>query len=188
MTKYSTGSSGGGGEGDACELCGRETGSLERAEVAGAALLVCSNCAPHDDSAGRGGGSGRSGRGGGGGGSRGGADSGSRTDGNEPNRKKRAARNTARIYDASRGNTDRWEREGTDYEEDRLPYLVSGYGERVESARQDAGLTVEELAADVEAFADDVLAVEQGRATRAGVGGSVVRALEERLGVGIVDE
>jgi hypothetical protein len=33
-----------------------------------------------------------------------------------------------------------------------------------------------------------VLAVEQGRATRARVGGSVVRAIEERLGVDVVDE
>jgi ribosome-binding protein aMBF1 (putative translation factor) len=179
MTKYSTGSDRGGGDGDACELCGRETPNLERATVAGASLLVCSDCAPHGDTGGRGGGSG------GGGGS---DASGSRTDADEPNRRKRAARNTARIYDASRGNTKRWEREGTDYEEDRLPYLVSGYGDRVETARQDAGLTVEELAADLEADADDILALEQGRATRAGVGGSLVRAVEERLGVELVDE
>lgn len=179
MTKYSTGSDRGGGDGDACELCGRETANLERATVAGASLLVCSDCAPHGDTGGRGGGSG------GGGGS---DASGSRTDADEPNRRKRAARNTARIYDASRGNTKRWEREGTDYEEDRLPYLVSGYGDRVEAARQDAGLTVEELAADLEADADDILALEQGRATRAGVGGSLVRAVEERLGVELVDE
>ena len=179
MTKYSTGSDRGGGDGDACELCGRETANLERATVAGASLLVCSDCAPHGDTGGRGGGSG------GGGGS---DASGSRTDADEPNRRKRAAQNTARIYDASRGNTKRWEREGTDYEEDRLPYLVSGYGDRVEAARQDAGLTVEELAADLEADADDILALEQGRATRAGVGGSLVRAVEERLGVELVDE
>ena len=179
MTKYSTGSDRGGGDGDACELCGRETANLERATVAGASLLVCSDCAPHGDTGGRG-------RGAGGGGS---SDaSGSRTDADEPNRRKRAAQNTARIYDASRGNTKRWEREGTDYEEDRLPYLVSGYGDRVEAARQDAGLTVEELAADLEADADDILALEQGRATRAGVGGSLVRAVEERLGVDLVDE
>jgi len=179
MTKYSTGSDRGGGDGDACELCGRETANLERATVAGASLLVCSDCAPHGDTGGRGGGSG------GGGGS---DASGSRTDADEPNRRKRAAQNTARIYDASRGNTKRWEREGTDYEEDRLPYLVSGYGDRVEAARQDAGLTVEELATDLEADADDILALEQGRATRAGVGGSLVRAVEERLGVELVDE
>lgn len=178
MTKYSTGSDRGGGDGDACELCGRETANLERATVAGASLLVCSDCAPHGDTGGRGGGGGEGASGG----------SGSRTDADEPNRRKRAARNTARIYDASRGNTKRWEREGTDYEEDRLPYLVSGYGDRVEAARQGAGLTVEELATDLEADADDVLALEQGRATRAGVGGSLVRAVEKRLGVELVDE
>lgn len=181
MTKYSTGSDRGGGDGDACELCGRETANLERATVAGASLLVCSECAPHGDtgSGGRDGGSD--------GGSSSGA-SGSRTDADEPNRRKRAAQNTARIYDASRGNTKRWEQEGTDYETDRLPYLVSDYGGRVEAARQDAGLTVEELAAELEADADDVLAIEQGRATRAGVGGSLVRAVEERLDIELVDE
>jgi ribosome-binding protein aMBF1 (putative translation factor) len=178
MAKYSTGSDRGGGDGDACELCGRETTKLERATVAGASLLVCSDCTPHGEPGERGGS---------GGGSSAGA-SGSRTDADEPSRRKRAARNTARIYDAARGNTKRWEREGTDYETDRLPYLVSGYGDRVEAARQDAGLTVEELATDVEADADDVLAIEQGRATRAGVGGSLVRAVEERLGVELVDE
>jgi ribosome-binding protein aMBF1 (putative translation factor) len=182
MTKYSTGSDRGGGDGDACELCGRETANLERANVAGANLLVCSNCAPHGE-----GGGGRSRGGGGGGGSSSGS-SGSRTDADEPSRKKRAAQNTARIYDAGRGNTKRWEEEGTDYEEDRLPYLVSEYGERVEAARQDAGLTMEELAADLDADEDDVLALEQGRATRAGVGGSLVRAVEERLGIDLVDE
>jgi ribosome-binding protein aMBF1 (putative translation factor) len=178
MTKYSTGSDRGGGDGDACELCGRETANLQRATVAGAKLLVCSDCAPHGDSGGRGGTGSESSSG---------AGSGSRGD-DEPSRKKRAAQNTARIYDASRGNTKRWEQEGTDYEEDRLPYLVSGYGDRVEAARQEAGLTVEELAAELDADEDDVLALEQGRATRAGLGGSLVRAVEERLGVDLVDE
>ncbi|MFB6196331.1 MAG: transcriptional regulator [Haloplanus sp.] len=176
MAKYSTGSGGGGNDGDACELCGRETSNLERANVAGANLLVCSDCTPHGETSG---GRGASGSGSGGG---------SRTDADEPNRRKRAAQNTARIYDAAQGNTKRWEEEGTDYESDRLPYLVSDYGDRVETARQDAGLTVEELAADVDADEDDVLALEQGRAARAGVGGSVVRAVEERLDITLVDE
>jgi ribosome-binding protein aMBF1 (putative translation factor) len=181
MAKYSTGSDGGGGDGDACELCGRETGSLQRANVAGANLLVCSDCAPHGESGGgRGAGSGS--------GSGSSSGSGGRTDVDEPSRRKRAAQNAARVYDASRGNTKRWEEEGTDYEEDRLPYLVSGYGDRVEAARQEAGLTVAELAAEADATEDDVLALEQGRAARAGVGGSVVRAVEERLGVTLVDE
>jgi ribosome-binding protein aMBF1 (putative translation factor) len=171
MAKYSTGSNDGGGDGDACELCGRETADLQHERVAGANLLVCSDCAPHGESANRGSSD----------------DGGDRTDGDEPNRRKRAAQNTARIYDASRGNTERWEREGTDYEDDRLPYLVSGYGDIVEAARQEAGLTVEELAAAIDASDEDVLAVEQGRATRAGVGGSVVRDIESELGVELVD-
>jgi ribosome-binding protein aMBF1 (putative translation factor) len=179
MTKYSTGSDRGGGDGDACELCGYETTNLERANVAGADLLVCSDCAPHDDSGGGAGGRGSD---------SGSGSDGSRTDADEPNRRKRAAQNTARMHDAARSDTKNWEEEGTDYEDDRLPYLVSGYGDRVEAARQDAGLTVAELAAEVDADEDDVLALEQGRAARAGVGGSVVRAVGERLGIDLVDE
>jgi ribosome-binding protein aMBF1 (putative translation factor) len=174
MAKYSTGGGGGGGDGESCELCGRDAANLRTANVAGAELLVCSDCAPHGESGGR---SGRSGGQGGQGGQDG-----------ERNRKKRAAQNAARIYDAGRGDSKRWEEEGTDYEKDRLPYLVSGYGERAERARQDAGLTVEELAAELDVVEDDVLAVEQGRAARAGVGGSVVRRLEERLDVTLVED
>jgi len=172
MAKYSTGSGGGGGDGDSCELCGRSTGSLRRANVAGAELLVCSDCAPHDDSKKRSDSASQSGSDG--------------PDGETP-RRKRAAQQQARMYDQTKGDAAHWE-EGTDYEEDQLPYLVTGYGERVESARQDAGLTVEELAAELDVDESDVDAVEQGRATRAGVGGSVVRALEERLDVELVDE
>jgi len=175
MTKYSTGSSGGNDDGGACELCGRESGSLRRANVAGAELLVCADCRPHDDNRrastdrGSAGGSGGDGR-------------------EETSRRKRAARKQAEMYDAATGDSTHWEREGTEYEADRLPYLVSGYGERFEAARQDAGLTLEELAAELAVEESDLLAVEQGRASRAGVGGSVVRAVEERLDVDLVDE
>ncbi|MBB6645337.1 helix-turn-helix domain-containing protein [Halobellus ruber] len=175
MTKYSTGDSGGGGDGDSCELCGRSTGNLTRANVAGAQLQVCSDCAPHDDAR-RTSGSGGSSSGGSGGG-----------DGDSPSREKRAAQRQARLYDQTRGDASHWE-SGTDYETDQLPYLVSEYGNRAAAARREAGLTVEELATELDAKESDIDAVEQGRATRAGVGGSLVRALEERLGVELVDE
>lgn len=174
MAKYSTGSGGGGDSADACELCGREGSSLTRANVAGADLLVCSNCAPHGENR-------HTER------KKSDQEGGSRDD-TERNRKKRAAQNTARVYDASRANTKRWEEEGTDYEEDRLPYLASGYGDRAEAARQDEGLTTDELATELDVDEDDLLAVEEGRASRAGVGGSVVRKLEDRLDVELVDE
>jgi ribosome-binding protein aMBF1 (putative translation factor) len=171
MAKYSTGSGGGGDDGESCELCGRETGDLRRANVAGADLLVCADCAPHGetDDRGRGGGRGRD------------PDQG-------PTGSQRTAQNAARVYDAARGDSRHWEEEGTNYESDQLPYLVSGYGERVETARQEAGLTVEDLAADLDLDPDDVLAVEQGRAARADVGGTTVRKLAEALGVTLVDE
>jgi len=176
MAKYSTGSGGGGGSGDACELCGREDTTLSRANVAGADLQVCSDCAPHDDTARRGGGNGGSG------GSSGGR-------GDEPSRKERAARNVARTMDAAAGgDSRRWEEEGTDYEDDRLPYLVSGYGEVATEARREAGLTAEELAAELGVEVEEIDAVEEGRAARADVGGSTVRAIEKELDATLVDE
>jgi len=182
MPKYSTGGGGGGDDGDACELCGRETTDLRKATVAGAKLLVCSNCRPHDDA-----GNAPSGRGGSSGGSSGGSPGGAGS-GSQPteSRNKELARKQAKMYDS--GDSKRWEEEGTSYESDRLPYLVSGYGDVVTEARQDAGLTVEEVATELELDEDDLLAVEDGRAATANVGGSVVRALEERFGIDVVDE
>lgn len=172
MAKYSTGSGGGGDSGDSCELCGRETGDLSRSNVAGADLLVCSQCASHGDNKHK--------------------DQKKRErdqdrDSDEPSRTKRAAQSAAKAYDAMKADSTRWE-EGTNYETDQLPYLVSDYGDVVESARQEAGLQLEELAADLDIDDDDLLAVEQGRAARADVGGSVIRKLEEALGVTLVDE
>jgi len=183
MAKYSTGGGGGGGDGDACELCGKASNRLSKANVAGAELLVCPDCSPHDDSrrdsGGHGGQRGRSQDSGSG--SSSGSDS-------SANRKKRAAQKQAEIYDAGKGDSSHWEKEGTNYERDRLPYLVSDYDERVETARQEVGFTVEELAAELGVDDEAYLAVEQGRAARAGVGGSLIRAIEDELDVTLVDE
>lgn len=173
MAKYSTGAGGGDDDGGSCELCGRESSDLRRANVAGADLLVCSECEPHGDT--------------------GHADKKRERkrqdrDEDEPSRKKRAAQSAARMYDAQQADSKRWEEEGTNYEKDRLPYLVSGYGQRVEDARQADGLQVEELAAELEVDADDLLAVEQGRAARANVGGSVIAKLEDRFGIELAEE
>jgi len=187
MAKYSTGdgSSGGGGS---CELCGAATENLRTASVAGAELSVCPDCAKnHDENAkGRSGGGRRGGGGGGGGGS--GGSSGGPTGLSEEERKRRAAQNTAKQYDKVGGDSSHWEEHGTNYEKDRLPYLVSDYGKRVVDARQDAGLQRGELAQELKVDESDLLAVEQGRATRAGVGGSVIAALEERLDVELSEE
>ncbi|ELZ78540.1 hypothetical protein C453_14026 [Haloferax elongans ATCC BAA-1513] len=173
MAKYSTNRGGGGSDGDSCELCGRTTGKLRRANVAGADLLVCSDCAPHGDNRHA---------------DKKREESSSSRDYSEQNRRKRAAQRTAKMYDSAKGDSKHWEEEGTNYEKDRLPYLVSGYGGVVESARQDAGLQLAELADELELDEKQLLAIEQGRATRANIGGSVIRALEERLDVSLVDE
>jgi len=167
MPKYSTGGSSGSDGGDTCELCGDASDSLRRAEVAGATLQVCGSCAPHDDAA-----------------STSSEDDGDRDEGD---RKRRAAQNVAKTHDAWDGDSTHWEQEGTDYEEDSLPYLVSDYGEVLVRARQDEGLQREELAEELGVEEADVLAVEQGRATQAGIGGGLIAALEDRLDVELAD-
>lgn len=171
MAKYSTGGGGSTGDGGACELCGATTETLKQVSIAGADLAVCRDCAPHDD---RGPAAADEG------------DPRSGTDRENPGR--RAAQQAAKFADARKGDPDYWVEHGTDYEGDQLPYLVSGYGETVQEARQDAGMTVEELAETIDASVDDIEAVEQNRASRAGVGGSVIRSLEEELGVELVEE
>ncbi|WP_336133715.1 multiprotein-bridging factor 1 family protein [Natronomonas amylolytica] len=167
MAKYSTGGVGGDSSG-ACELCGAEDRSLETATVAGAELQVCSECARHGDDGGSGGSeSGGDGR-------------------EETNRRKKAAQNMAKLDDAQKVNSD-WQEE-TEYEDDPLPYLVRGYGDRAEQARQDAGLQTDELAEELGVDEEDIVAVEQGRAARAGVGGSLIEALEDELGIELAEE
>ena len=162
MAKYSTGGVGG-DSGGACELCGTEDRSLETTTVAGAELDVCSECRKHGETSG-------------------GSTSGSKE---ERDRRRKAARNVARIDDARSVETD-WE-EGADYEDDPLPYLVSGYGSVLEDARQEAGLQIDELASELELEETDIEAVEQGRAARANVGGSVIEALEDRFGIELAE-
>ncbi len=171
MPKYSTGGASGGDDGDACELCGASTDALRQASVEGAELLVCSSCAPHADP--------------------------------EPDDDDRS---TGTADDRSTGTTDdgddgpkmgsselwdrdssHWEEEGTDYESDPLPYLVTNYGDRLVAARQEAGLQRDELAEELGVPEEDLLAVEQGRAARAGVGGSLVEAIEEALDVELAE-
>jgi ribosome-binding protein aMBF1 (putative translation factor) len=163
MAKYSTGS-GGGGAGESCELCGASGVDLHTANVAGAQLEVCSDCAEHDDNAKTTSASSSSG------------------DRDEQDRRKRAAQNTARMHDAGKGDASHWE-EGADYDDDQLPYLLDDYGQRLTEARQDEGFQLAELAEELDIDESDLLAVEQGRATQANVGGSVIVTLEDFLDV-----
>jgi ribosome-binding protein aMBF1 (putative translation factor) len=170
MPKYSTGGSSGGGSGDACELCGSTSDDLVRAEVAGATLDVCPDCAPYDDGDDR-------------------DDTGSATgDDDEPDRNRRAAQNAAKAKNVWDGDSEHWEKEGAGYDDDQLPYLVPNYGDRLEEARQEAGLQRAELAGELGVGEADLLAIEQGRATQAGVGGSLIEAIEERLGVQLAED
>jgi len=168
MAKYSTGGSSGNGGGDTCELCGSASDDLELANVAGARLEVCPDCRPYDDTAHR---------------DEKKRDAQRTRDDEEPNRQKRAAQNAAKASGAWDGDSEHWEREGTGYDDDQLPYLRSGYGDLLKEARQEAGLQREELAGEVGASEADIIAVEQGRANQAGIGGSLIEALEDHLDV-----
>jgi len=159
----------------------RATRSGSLATVAGAELEVCPDCAPHDDSQTHG----RDRNRGGGNSSRSGSSGGSSSDG--PSRTQKAAQNVAKANPVWDGDSEHWESEGTNYDDDQLPYLVSDYGETLVEARRDAGLQREELADELGAPEKDLLAVEQGRATQAGVGGGLIEALEERLDVTLAE-
>jgi ribosome-binding protein aMBF1 (putative translation factor) len=161
MAKYSTG--GGVDSGDSCELCGASDVETRSVTVAGANLEVCSDCAEHDDAPT--------------------ADD----DDSGRDRSKRAAQNTAKVYDAAKGDAGHWE-SGADYDDDQLPYLVADYDDRVTAARQEAGYQLEGLADELGIDGDHLLALEQGRATQAGVGGSVVGAVEEFLDIDLVEQ
>lgn len=170
MPKYSTGTSSGGAAN--CELCGKQTEELTTATVAGAELELCPECVPHGESAENRHSSG--------------SDTGGRDD-RERNSRKRAAQNVARLRDAQATDTTHWEREGTNYDPDQLPYLVSGYGDRVKKAREEAELGIDELADELGIDPDSLRAVEEGRAARAGVGGSLIGTLEDRLDVTLAE-
>jgi len=140
---------------------------LTEVSIAGAQLRVCTECAKHNDNA---------------------HTEQKRTENvTEQERKRRAARNAAQMRDRASGDSRHWEEEGTSYDDDPLPYLVSGYGDRVETARQEAGLQRDELAAELDLTETELLAIEQGRATRSGVGGAAIEALEDRLGVTLAE-
>jgi|AntDeeMinimDraft_4_1070355.scaffolds.fasta_scaffold00062_13 ribosome-binding protein aMBF1 (putative translation factor) len=183
MAKYSTGGSSDSGDGGACELCGATSESLRTANVAGAELDVCPDCRPHDDNAhkdkkkrrNRGPQSG----------------SGSSTSTRSPTNTATTSTSTGSTTSESSmwdGDTSHWEESGTDYDDDQLPYLVRDYGERVEDARQNAGLQRDELADELDVPESDLLAVEQGRATQAGLGGSLIEALEDELSIELVED
>lgn len=175
MAKYSTGGSGGGDDGDSCELCGADTDSLRTASIAGATLQVCADCAPHDDA------KKKSKR------RRGGNEDGGGGGNDERDRKQRAARNVATMRDGQQADSSHWEREGTNYDDDPLPYLLSGYGDRMSEARQEAGLQLSELADELGVPEEQLMAVEQGRAARAGVGGSLIAEIESELDVELAE-
>lgn len=172
MTKYSTGSSGQSDNGESCELCGKDSGELVTVSVAGADLAVCPACRRHDENVAGSGGS---------------AEASERKQEQERSGfdSPSGGSSTSPLWDS---DTSRWERDGTNYDTDQLPYLVDGYGTVVEEERVSLGLTLDELADEAGVSRKDLFAVEQGNAATMGVGGQVIRELEEILDVRLIAE
>lgn len=170
MAKYSTGGTGSSSSGDSCELCGTETSTLVEASVAGANLLVCRDCSPHDDSK-----------------EKTNRDKTGSQSGTDRQREvvQETTDESATLWD---GDTSHWEQDGTDYDSDPLPYLVEGYGSVVQTARKDKGIDLDELARDLGVDEMSLLTVEQGQAAQEGIGGSVIEELEAALDVTLIEE
>jgi ribosome-binding protein aMBF1 (putative translation factor) len=110
MPKYSTEGSttDTSGEATACELCGNDSSSLQEASVAGAQLRVCDECTPHNDS---------------------------QDETNNSDDTETGDTDTDRTRDVIQKTTDEsgylnrdsshWEKEGTNYTDDPLPYLIT---------------------------------------------------------------
>lgn len=175
MAKYSTGGISSDDEGS-CELCGAERTTLHTERVAGATLAVCPDCrtrhAETDTP-----GSERDEHG---------QETGTR-DPDEPDRTQRAVHNTARMDDARSGDPSNWV-DNAEYEGDPLPYLVRGYADRLANARAAADLGTADLADELDAPESDIIAIEEGRATSADVGGSLITAIETRLDITLTEQ
>lgn len=171
MPKYSTGETTLSSSGTACELCGTESSSLNDVEISGASLSVCSECSPHDDSKTA---------------SEGASGSRETTREGTGNEEEFGQRDgvTGALWD---GDTTHWEKQGTGYESDQLPHLVTDYSKIVTDARKEAGLTVDEVARELGVDELSVLSVERGQAVQSEVGGSLIEDLESLLDISIIN-
>lgn len=155
MAKYEV--SGGGSQNTSqCELCGKDTSDITEVVVEGANLSVCPECKQHDDSTQRS------------------ADEKSR-DGGTRDTTPELPSDTNSLWD---GDTEHWEKHGTGYTDDQLPYLIDGYGNKVIEARRDAGMTREELADEIDIPVETLDIVEQETAYTNNVSGAVIARLE----------
>lgn len=156
----------------ACELCGNESSQLQTANVAGATLEVCRECSPHDDAATD--------------------DQSSETSGSsETDRTREAIRKASEQSDRHGivdGDSSHWEREGTDYESDPLPYLVNGYGEKIRDAREEQDLSQQDLADEAGVGIAVVRVLETEQAMRGGVAGSDITSIENVLEITLRDD
>lgn len=162
MAKYSTNTTQTStSDGTVCELCGTTTETLTTAEIAGADLSVCESCSPHDESTQT-------------------TDSESSTKSESTDAIMKATDDHASLWDR---DTRSLEQNGPKYTDDRLPHLISDYGEQIKDARITAGLTETELADELDIEEMTIITLEQGSAVEENIGGSVIRKLEEKFDI-----
>lgn len=179
MAKYSTGNAKSTSSSDvsegACELCGTDSDSLQTVKVSGATLQACSSCANHNDNA-----------------TKQDGDDGERDDSDpvgqtDDNSKDRRTQHLSENGGYLNNDTSHWEQNGTNYEDDQLPYLVSGYAKSVTDARKARDLSQGELAEEVDTREELIQAIETNSLRDAGVGGELLSRVETFLEIEIID-
>lgn len=175
MPKYSTGdtpSQSSAETATACELCGQDASTLTDATIAGAQLSVCTDCNPHDDS----------------------TSSKQPTDDQDTSTTEHIEDNqdltvsTTNPSSYLNQDTSHWEANGTNYDKDKLPYMTTNYGSKMKTARQEHGLTQEELAERIQVEPQDIELMESGQIRSTDIQGSHVAAIEEKLKIRLSDQ
>lgn len=164
MAKYSTNSSGGGGDSDVCALCGEENSSTRRVKLEGAEVFACRDCKPSDED-----------------------DIVDQDDGNQRDSSPPGSGDTP-GYTISQTDSSWAEENPPEYGNTETPYLVNNYADDVTVAREEQGLSTGELAEQAEVPEDAVISLEKGDAISDDVGKAIVEAIEDVLGIEIQEE
>lgn len=153
--------------GGSCELCGADADYLHSTKVAGANLEVCANCLPDDEKH---------------------SDIHSTSDNESNSDSQRNHGNRTPLSGKTLDPDSPLTEEELGYTNDPLPYLVDNYGDVVVEAREEKGLTQEELAESINVGVNIIRVIEQSQASDRDVGGTIVEQLETQLDIQIEEE
>lgn len=147
-----------------CELCGTESDNLRKAKVAQAMLVVCPSCSPLDDAA---------------------KDKSNGTrDEDETDRTKQVIQ---KAVQNAPPQDDSWVDE-TQYDNNQMPYLVDGYSEMIQEAREKQDLNQAQLADKAGVGVKALRLIESGQALRTDAGKDEIKRLEVVLEINLIEE